>query len=146
MTKKNRVKKINQAKRMKIFMASSIATIVLNFGTLDILSQPIIVHADTNPTEIRSNVKEPLLPVVQMAGAYQDNSDGTAAEAKQIKVPGSFQAGDLAQILLNGSAYVGVVPQDTANGFTMKIFITSNDITQLDVIVEGVIYPNLSVN
>jgi len=146
MTKKNRVKKINQAKRMKIFMASSIATIVLNFGTLDILSQPIIVHADTNPTEIRNKVKEPLLPVVQMAGAYQDNLDGTSAKAKQIKVPGSFQAGDLVQILVNGSTYVGVVPQDTANGFTMKIFITNSDITQIDVIVEGVIYPNLSVN
>ncbi|MCM0583150.1 hypothetical protein H9L19_08000 [Weissella diestrammenae] len=145
MTKKVRIKKATQTTGMRVLVASSVATILINFnfGTFNLISHPAI-HADTVTTAIQYAIPDEQLAQVKMVGPYHDNIDGSSAQIKQVRVAGVFHTGDLVQMMIDNIPYVGVVPSETIHGFVLTTFnnlIGSN----IDVVVEGRNYQGTSV-
>lgn len=129
--------KVNPVNQAKLFLISSLATVMVtvNFN----LFQPVVANAAV--TEQTATVSDDIenLTSVRLAGPYTEINKHLVNSGQKIMVKGSYQAGDLVQMMLNGTAFVGVIPNDTNYGIKIEL---PNTIYQanVNVAIEGSLY------
>jgi len=130
----SKVSPVNQA---KLFLISSLATVMVtvNFN----LFQPVVANAAV--TEQTASVSDEIenLTKVRLAGPYTEMNKQLVNPSQNVLIKGSYQAGDLVQMMLNGSAFVGVVPNDTNYGIQIELPVPVNQ-ANMNVAIEGSLY------
>lgn len=137
MAKLKNFSKVNPVNHAKLFLISSLATVMVtvNFD----LFQPVVANAAI--TEQTVNVSDGIenLTQVRLAGPFNELNNSVDASQQKVQVKGSYHAGDLVQVMLNGTAFVGVVPNDTKVGVQITLPIVVQQ-SRLNVVIEETLY------
>ncbi|QIL50768.1 hypothetical protein G7084_05245 [Weissella coleopterorum] len=137
MAKLKNFSKVNPVNQAKLFLISSLATVMVtvNFN----LFQPVVANAAI--TEQTATVSDGIenLTQVRLAGPFNELNNSLDASQQKMQVKGNYQAGDLVQVMLNGTAFIGVVPNDAKVGLQIALPIVVQQ-SRLNVAIEGTLY------